>query len=84
MKKSFHSQACFTIYYLQKFYLNEKLNLLYLVRNFHTNARNKEQTNSKVPSKILPLHKASSWILQLSLCKYQFSISKGIYPGLFW
>ena len=24
--KSFHSQICFNIYYLQKFYLNEKLN----------------------------------------------------------
>ena len=26
---NFHSQICFNIYYLQKFHLNEKLNLYY-------------------------------------------------------
>ena len=29
MTKSFHSQISFNIYYLQKFYLNDKLNLYY-------------------------------------------------------
>ena len=32
IRKSFHSKSCFNIDYLQKFYLNEKLNLYYHIQ----------------------------------------------------
>ena len=63
MTKPFQSQILYKIYYLQKFYLNEKLNLYYhfLVKNFQINARN------KLTAKCILTF--SHYIWQLSLCK---------------
>ena len=57
LTKSVHSQICFN--YLQKFYLNEKLNL-HTIFNEKVPNQCKEETNSKLPSNILSFYKASS------------------------
>ena len=58
MTKSFLSQICFNIYYLQKFYLNEKLDFYYHIY-WELSKLMQGQTNKKVPSNILPLYKVS-------------------------
>ena len=48
MTKSFHSKICVNIYYQQKFYLNEKLNLYITIFSEKLPNQCKEQTNTKL------------------------------------
>ena len=60
--KSLHSQICCNIYYLQKFIWTKNWFYLTIFSEKFSN-QCEEQTNIKVPSNILPLCKASTWIL---------------------